>query len=873
MIYQDFLDKDLKVSLKELENELGLYFKKDFIFKSEKFIMKAVSKISLDNDMDDLDYRFLAGRLKILQMQMNVYCPEEFVSKTIFNDIVHQYNHFYDYIKKGVELNVYDEKILDLYTEEEFNKAASMINRDNDFIFDYKSAALLESRYLAKHKGQLFELPQMAFMMCALWLASNEKDKMLYVENIYNALSNLKISLATPILMNLRIKDGNLSSCFINSIDDDMDSIFHGIHQVAKISKQAGGIGINLSRIRANGSWVKGEKGASNGVVPWIKIINDTLIAVDQQGKRKGAGTVALDIWHLDIEDFLHLQTESGDLRLKAFDVFPQVVIPDLFMRKVIKNEKWNLYCPYEVKQKTGVDIAELYGNKFDIFYESLSLRNDIELTKSVNARELMIELTKTSLKTGKPYVFFKDTVNEVNPNKHDGFIGNSNLCVTPDSLLLTDKGYRRIDELAGNEHMVWNGEEFSLSKVFKTNDDSEIMKVLFSDGSEIKCTPYHKFVIHGYNDRIDAKDLEVDMQTIDFKMPNTGDKIYCNTVISIEKSENSETYCFTEPKRNMGIINGVITGNCVESFSNFSPTNFKETDSSPNTSVYEYNSGLTHTCNLISINLTKINSEHELKEISELSVRCLDNTIDLTITPIPESLWHNILYRIIGVGTMGLHDYLVKNKKTYKDLEFINDTYEIIAFSGLKQSALLAAERGVYPKFKGSDFEKGIFFGRKSYEIINETKYVNEWLEVFDLVCEYGLRNGSIFAIAPNTSSSNAMMSTPSYLPTYKKVFLESNSRGSMMNVAPLLSKETFWFYKENINTNQKDIIDVTSTIQKWVDQGISMELIMNPNLIENAEDFFNLYMYAWLKKCKTVYYIRSTKKDKEEGCISCAG
>lgn len=686
----------------------------------------------LGNDFKDLDYRFLAARIMLVSMFNEAKSNRGIVGDHLYT----QYSDYTDFVKEAVRNNIYSPVILEKYTESELHEIGKLIKTEYDDGFDYAGINLLYSRYLAHKDGKLYELPQEMYLTVAALLACNEKDKMYWVKVFYEAIASRKVSLATPLLMNLRRLNGNLASCFITSVDDSLDDIYYSINQIAQVSKQAGGIGVNISKIRAGGSWVSGSKGSSNGVMPWVKVMNDTLVAVDQQNKRKGAGTIALDVWHLDIEDFLNCRTESGDLRKKAFDIFPQVVIPDLFMERVLSNDSWTLFDPYEIKTKTGKDISGLWGEKFDVFYKELEQREGIELKKSLPAKSLFIKICQTSFETGLPYVFFKDTVNSLNPNKHRGYIGCANLC--------------------------------------------------------------------------------------------------------------------------------------QESFSNFSSSTVESTQSDSRYSNAFTKLGEMHTCNLVSLNLALLDKEGA-KNYAGIGVRILDNAIDLTETPTPESKWHNLKYRIVGVGTMGLADYLAVRKIQYgseNSLKEIDSLYENIAYGSLDSSCLLAEDRGYYPAFKGSEWDRGIFFGRDSCQ------FDESWIPLFKRIEEFGLRNGGLLAIAPNTSTSPLVGATASFLPAYNKFFLDVNSKGSPPVCPPHMSKETFWFYPENINMDQRKIVNVASTIQKWVDQGISMEFLWNTNLNNNAVDYLNLYVDAWRKKCKTVYYIRSVnlREDKDE-CISCSG
>ena len=719
----------LEIDLQSFEKYLDSIYSQGI--SSEKIqdilINYAVSMTSFEES----DWTYLAGKLLMRKTQEGVFKNRGF-----------SYGNFYETIKKMVELGVYDSRLKE-YGEEEIRELEKEIDISRDMIYDYAGANMFVNRYLLKYSGKIFELPQEVFMCIAMLLAINEENRVLVAKNFYNALSLKKISLATPILANLRVPNGNLSSCFITAMDDNIESIFYNIDTIAKISKNGGGAGLNISRIRAKNSMVNGYHNASGGVIPWIKIINDTAVAVNQQGRRAGAVTVALDSWHLDIESFLELQTENGDQRGKAYDIYPQVVVSDLFMERVEKNLEWTLLDPYEIRMKYGVELCELYGEEFEKKYLEIEKDRDITLKKIVKARELFKEIMKTQIETGMPYIFFKDRANMMNHNSHVGMIGNGNLC--------------------------------------------------------------------------------------------------------------------------------------MESFSNFSPSrDFKE-DIDENSGVRKVNLGEVHTCNLVSLNLAEIERE-ELEKNVNIAVRILDNTIDLTKTPIKESDKHNRNYRAIGVGTMGLADYLAREYMIYEDsiLE-IDELFEEIALYSLKSSALLAKERGSYPMFKGSQWDRGVFFQKDEKWYLENSKYSQKWKEVFELVKEYGIRNGELTAVAPNTSTSLLMGSTASVNPTFSRFYIEKNQKGAVPRVVKYL-KDRSWFYPEFKNVDPQTYVKIMGRIGKWTTQGVSMELIFDLNKNIRAKDIYDTLMTAWKEGCKSVYYIRTIQKstnimNEKEECESCSG
>jgi ribonucleoside-diphosphate reductase alpha chain len=272
----------------------------------------------------------------------------------------------------------------------------------------------------------------------------NKENRLKVAADIYDALSKRKISLATPWLSNLR-SNKNISSCFIIQVNDNMESIATGWKNAAMISKNGGGLGIDLSRIRAKGSAIDGRENSSKGVASWAKIFNDIAVAVDQGGKRAGAFTVHLPIWHRDIEDFLELQTENGDFRKKAFDIFPQVGIMDAFMREVTKDDGgiWYTFCPDEVSRVLNMKLYGSFNKEFNLIYRKCIQAYEKGKLQNVgvyNAKELIKHIMKVQFESGLPYLFFLDRVNEHNPNSHVGYIPCGNLCQESYSVVEADK-------------------------------------------------------------------------------------------------------------------------------------------------------------------------------------------------------------------------------------------------------------------------------------------------------------------------------------------------------------------------------------------------------------------------------------------------
>lgn len=320
----------------------------------------------------------------------------------------------------------------DIYTKEEVELIGAFVVKERDLQHTIASVETAESKYLAKN-----ECIQMLFIGNAMLYASVEKTpqaRLLRVKEFYEELSNLDWSLASPQLMNLR-KGLNNASCFILAPDDDLNSIFDAFKDAAQISKNGGGLGWYLGFIRAKGSSLMGTDGGSGGVLPQVKVLNDTLVYINQAGKRKGAGTVALPIWHNDIMDFFDIQTEVGDPRSKSFDIQPQVCFMDLFMQKLEDNpqQEWITVCPHEVKEKLGIVLPNMYNEDFVEAYSEIEKSVESGVLK-VFTKYKVIDLWRKYLQVffekGRPYAGFMCKVNRDNPNKHDGFIYCLNLCV-----------------------------------------------------------------------------------------------------------------------------------------------------------------------------------------------------------------------------------------------------------------------------------------------------------------------------------------------------------------------------------------------------------------------------------------------------------
>ena len=340
---------------------------------------------------------------------------------------------FYDKLKYMTTEGLYGDYILANYTEDEINEAATLMRPERDKLLNYSGLDLLLKRYVIKtYAGKALERVQEMFLGIALHLAMPEKKdcRLMWVGRIYDLLSRLEVTMATPTLSNARKPNHQLSSCFIDTVPDSLDGIYRSLDNFSQVSKFGGGMGMYFGKVRATGGSIRGFKGVAGGVVRWMRLVNDTAVAVDQLGMRQGAVAVYLDVWHKDLPEFLQLRTNNGDDRMKAHDIFPAVCYPDLFWRMAAEdlNQNWYLFCPNEIMRLKGYCLEDCYGEEWERKY--LDCVRDRRLSRRViSVKDIVRLVLRSAVETGTPFTFNRDTVNRANPNGHKGMIYCSNLC------------------------------------------------------------------------------------------------------------------------------------------------------------------------------------------------------------------------------------------------------------------------------------------------------------------------------------------------------------------------------------------------------------------------------------------------------------
>lgn len=646
---------------------------------------------------------------------------------------------FYERIYYLTQQGYYGAYILENYTPIEVEQLGQYIKEERNELFTYSGLELIAKRYLIQnHRREIIEKPQEMFMSIAMHLAMKEEERVKWAKEIYDILSTLKVTMATPTMSNARKPFHQMSSCFIDTVDDSLAGIYKSVDNFAKVSKNGGGMGMYFGKVRANGSSIRGFKGAAGGVIRWLKLVNDTATAVDQLGVRQGAAAVYLDAWHKDLPEFLQIRTNNGDDRMKAHDIFPGVCYPDLFWKlaKTDLEAPWYLMCPHEIHEAKGYYLEDSYGEVWEKrYYECVE---DTRIPKRVmTVKEIVRLIIKSLVETGTPFTFNRDHVNNLNPNNHVGMIYCSNLC----------------SEIAQNMKAM------------------EIMP---------------------------CQEIQVDGETIIIEKTKPGDFVVCN-------------------------LASLTLGNI------------------------------------------DVQNDDEIRHIINVVVRALDNVIDLNYYPVPFAKITNQKYRAIGLGTSGYHHMLVKLGMKFESeehLQFIDNLYEKINYWTLDASCKLAQEKGSYQLFSGSDFATGAYFKKRNYQSTS-------WQQLQKRICQYGLRNGYLLAIAPTSSTSIIAGTTAAVDPIMKKYFIEEKKGSMITRVAPDLNEQTFWLYKNAHYIDQSWIIKAAGIRQRHIDQSQSVNLYITNEF--TFRKLLDLYIQAWEKGVKTLYYVRSQSLEVEE-CESCS-
>lgn len=635
---------------------------------------------------------------------------------------------------------------------------------------------------------------------------------------------------------------------------------------------------------------------------------------VHNSGRRNGSIAVYMEPWHVDIEPFLDIRKNQGAEEERCRDLFTAMWIPDLFMKRVQANADWSLMCPDECP-----GLSDVYGEEFERLYERYE--SEGRYRKKVKAQNVWIAIIKSQIESGTPYLCYKDASNQKSNQKNIGTIKSSNLCVAPETKILTRNGYVAIRDLENNNVEIWNGMEWSEVTVRRTSERSELIRVNFDDGSFLECTPYHKFHIQTGVVK-DATDLETGDKLIKWSPPSAEESVVETVVKSIERHGRYDaTFCFNEPKRHLGIFNGVIAGNCTEITLVSTPDE-------------------TAVCNLGSIALkafVEINDDappkfnhNKLHRIAQVLTRNINKVIDRNYYPTIETKQSNFRHRPIGLGVQGLADVYALMRVPFDspDAAKINrEIFETIYHGALTASMEIAKKRsmlrdeldnattseerrqeierylsmtpeeealteyrGGYSTFKGSPASEGYL----QFDLWGAKPEGNwDWVSLKESIRCYGLRNSMLVAPMPTASTSQILQSTECFEPVTSNIFQRQTLAGEFT----IINKHLVWdliklglwsvdmknrilagggsiqhiqeipedirgLYKTAWELKQKVLIDQAADRGIYVCQSQSLNLFMEE---PNISRISNMHMYAWSKGLKTgIYYLRTRPKAK---------
>lgn len=918
--------KNPEIYIEKLLDELSLKINDKMKIQDlyDEMINIAVSKISaIAPDWDDIaKYLYL---LKIYK--------EEFNLKRIGT-----YPPLSKFIANGLKADMYDKKIIDTFTEEEIDILSNYIDPNKDLKFNYKGLRLFFDKYCKGMSKKKLELPQVTYMAGAMHSHYNEpistpserKSRIKNIMKTYNLLSNHQITFSTPRISFSLSPRAQLASCVLITPADDTLSLNTADGWGAVYSKFAGGIAFDFSYIRARGALIKANSGLSDGPIPFIKRLEQTISSFNQMGRRSGSGIVHFPWWHMDVMELIMLKDAGGAEENRARKLKYAMKINRVLLDRIDKDDYVTLFDPKE----TSI-LNEINGYEFEKKYKELEKNGTIR-SKKIKARELIETFFKVRVETGNLYVDFMDNINEQEMTGR--YISTSNLCVSGDTKVLTKYGYKQISDLRNTEIEAWNGSDWSLTRFEKTGENQELYDIHFSNGMVVSATDYHKWII------LDEYKNEIEIKTLDLKPgmkvppPNilqacvhgnkqiTQEELESNQIPSIEYSFSSrmqwfqkhvtkitpeyrficqelglnhtcditiekiikkdglyDTYCGNEPLKHRLVFNGIISSNCNEITVPSRPPiirsekHYKNEDGNHEVHIVREN-GEIGLCNLTSIDSMQYFYSDEKQQWSLVKTLLLgmDNSIDSQFYPVPEAAWPNKAYRPIGIGVTNLANLLAFEKRKYSDDEtyqFINDLFDSIYYKIYYSSMELAKDRGFYEGFKKSNWAKGLtpyhlsIFKRKN-PLSLEFKNEEKWDKLAELIKRYGVRFSLHAAIAPSATNAKVVNATESCEPIMDLFYVEAGTHN-----LPTVVKgrgEIRQYYEKCWDISPKRILELAAIRQIYLDQSQSFtQYYKKPDSIT---DLYRDLRYAEYLGIKTLYYIKTPKFEAEMECSSCS-
>ena len=831
------------------------------------------------------DYGELAARIAISSHQKNT--PSTFLEAVLRLDAVTD--------KTGAPASLLDPALVAV-VKEHAAEIEAVLHYDRDFLLDYFGFKTLEKAYLLRDTARnVVERPQHLFLREALGLWLHDLPKAF---ETYELLSQKFYTHATPTLFNAGTKRPQLSSCFLLGTDDSIAGIYKTLTDCALISQYGGGIGLHISNIRAQGSLIKGTGGLSNGIVPMMRVFNNTARYVDQGGgKRNGSFAMYLEPWHADVEHFLEMKKNTGSEEERARDLFYALWVPDLFMERVNADADWTLFCPNEAP-----GLADVVGAEFAALYTRYEAEGRGK--KTVKARKIWSSVMESQIETGTPYLLYKDSANLKSNQQNLGVIKSSNLCVAAHTPILTKGGELPIGMLVGQEVQVWNGDRWSTVVVEQTSTGAELLTVEFDDiityndgfverrKSQLTCTFYHKFFRCEGDDsrrwqtseRVEAHRLEAGDRLGEWE-DDHGAYHSPRVRAVIQMGLFAPTFCFTEAENHAGVFAGLLTGQCAEIIEYSSPTE-------------------TAVCNLASMSLPAFvksgssSSEGKSKafdfalfrKVVKVAIRNLNRVIDVNFYPIPEAEFSNKRHRPVGLGVQGLADVFAMMGYAWESPEAALLNKRIFAHmyhAALEASCDLAAAEGVYPTYHGSPMSKGSF----QFDLWKTEPLVDDgldWDTLGHYISRIGVRNSLLIAAMPTASTSQILGNCECMEPYATHIFTRRTLAGEFIvvnkHLVTALVERGLWsvalkdaivanngsvqgvkgipddiqtLFKTVWEIKQRTLVDMAADRGPYICQSQSLNLFLGD---PDYKKLSSMHFYAWKLGLKTgIYYLRT--------------
>lgn len=834
----------------------------------------------------NVNYQYVASKLLIFDLYKKVY-----------NDA--QPLRLFNIVEKNCKRGVYDKQLLNWYSEDEWNIINSYIKHDRDYNLTYAAVVQILDKYLVQDRSKKihYETPQIMFVLIPCVAFRNRPDRLKLIKETYNALSQFKISLPTPVLAGLRTSTRQFSSCVLISIADELNSILTGNNAVTRYGSKRAGLGVDMGRIRVEGSKVGNGEVVHTGIIPFLRQLESSLKSTSQGGIRDASGTVTFPVWRYDIEDILVLKNNKGthETRVRRLDYC--ITWDKFLLRKAIKNEDMYLFSPHEVK-----DLYEAYYQKdrteFERLYEQYSHDKKIR-KKVVKARDILTTFIKEGQETGRVYLLMADNANQQSVFNIPIYMTNL-CCLVSDTLvdIVIDGNFRteKISELFINntwKNAAIRGRDLEAGKnvyapiqsISLTKFDTNLVEIEVLKGTNLICTADH--LIYTKNKGwVRADTLEKHDVLLALSCDEEDD-----FVVNVnELVGKQEVYDISVPQTNNFYANNILVHNCeitlpTEPINN----NISELDSEHGNVDFE---GLVQLCTLSAINLGNldINDTSDMEKRMYLLVNLLNEILDYQDYMLPQARKATMMYRPLGIGVINYAYFLAKNKLTYNDQEGFDLTHKLaeqMYFYALRASVDIAKERGKLPAFAHTIYSEGLtlldVYNKEVDSITSEPLHL-DWETLKADIEKYGVYNSTLLALMPSESSSVVSNATNGVEPIRSHFTTKFNKNKTFIVAAPAFDKVRYDMLWDMTPEHFNGYIKNLAIFQKFICQAISTNFSYNPAHFENDKislaTLINHTLLAAKLGLKTRYYINTkgidTGKDdvllddNNDGCSS---